>query len=790
MVARINPRLAHSQSLYIKQHERNPVDWRPWDEEAFAEARRRDVPVFVSIGYAACHWCHVMAHESFEDEATARLLNERFVSVKVDREEHPEVDDAYMAATQAMTGQGGWPMSVFTLTDGRVFHAGTYFPHRRRGQVPSFTEVLNAVHAAWTERRAEVEESAAKIAESLGGQRRQQARLATRPAPDERARSSQDQPFSPAQEAREDQSPVQLPDDQDGADRVSEPARFTELRDAALDTLAENEDEAHGGFGAAPKFPPSPMLGFLLEDAAWEPEGPAAGLAFRTLEAMGRSALFDQIEGGFARYATDRAWALPHFEKMLSDNAQLLSHYARCSVHPAASYRQRDDARRTAELTVDFLRRRMLLPEGLLASSLDADSPGESGDRVEGGAYLFSDAELRAAADESGCDAEAAEQLVRLNHGVSAEEHAAPVHLAGETPRTIHFDAPLSPEQRDLWEQVLPVLRRRRAQRAQPARDEKVVASWNAQTVSALAEAAAFWGDEEVLSFAGELADRLWDVHVCRAEAERGTEDGTQRVEEDEASLLVRRTSYGGTAGEQAGTLSDHAQMALACFALASAGAGEDDADDAGGSGLTPHLWIERGGSVLSSILTRFLRWEDEGDGRSLTVLESLDPSGLLRAAQGGEAHAAPFDGPEPSGIAALALALQRAEALALLDRLPTPSGASAEKEAEVPRAADLLHHLPLAAPRAPSAVGTSLLAGAREMRRSPAFRLVGGTSEHLSEVRRAGALYGLPVEPVAQDAVEAGRPLRLSVCLNGRGAMVCLPPSDSVLAALDAVRS
>lgn len=740
-------RLSQAQSAYLRQHTHNPVDWWPWSAAAFEEARRRDVPVFVSIGYAACHWCHVMAGESFEDPAVAAMLEERFVSIKVDREEHPDVDDTYMAAVQAMTGQGGWPMSVFTTPDGRVFHAGTYFPPRRRGQIPSFTEVLDAVHAAWTQRREEVEQSAAQIAASLGKQRRQQAEIAT--VVDAGARG-EDSPFSPA--------------------------AFETTVSQALGALAEQEDTVHGGLGAAPKFPPSPLLGFLLEDAAHRPESPAAGTALRTMEAMGRSALFDQVEGGFARYATDRAWSLPHFEKMLYDNAQLIGHYARLSVHPAAEEAQRADAERIARSSIGWLQHRMLLPSGLLASSLDADTVDEHGHHEEGATYVFSDAELSEAAQAAGLPPGQAGQLVSLNRGVPADEHAvgsgAPLNVTECTPRTLHFDAPLTEEQRALWDTVLPELRRRRDARDQPARDEKVVAAWNAQAATSLAQAAALWSDPELLSFAERLGERLWEIHVDSAS--------------DSQSASVYRTSYDGVRGDRLGTLGDHAQMANACFALASAGA-----EDAAG-------WVERGRLVLSFLLRRFLVRSGEGEKASLSFVESRDEGGLLAQAQHGVGHASPFDGPEPSSIAALAQALQTAEALELTEKLPRvkpaavpgreEAGLSPESVWEHLRSVEILHHVPFAAPKAPQLVGGSLLAAARAVRQSPAFRIIAGAEQDLAEIRRAGALYGIPVEPVPDGVVEEAESLRLSVCLNGQETMVCLPPVSSVEQALQAL--
>ena len=778
-------RLAASSSRYLRQHADNPVDWHPWGEEAFAEARRRDVPVFVSIGYSACHWCHVMAGESFEDPEVAQLLRDRFVSIKVDREEHPDVDDTYMAAVQAMTGQGGWPMSVFTTPEGRVFHAGTYFPPRRRGQIPSFTEVLDAVHTAWTQRREEVDRSAEQIAHSLGRQRRQQGQIATTVGTGEDAQEG---------------------DGGGVGDRGAATSAevFGTAAAQALEVLAQQEDTAHGGFGSAPKFPPSPLLGHLLEQGAWEhlrgSSHDAAGLALRTMEAMGRSALFDQIEGGFARYATDRAWQLPHFEKMLYDNAQLIGHFARLSVHPAADEQQRVDAARAARMSIDWLRRRLLLSSAdgspdLVASSLDADTVDEHGRHEEGATYLFSDVELKEAALAAGLTAQEADQLAGLNRGVPADEHAlasgAPLNITEHTPRTLHFDAPLTGQERQLWDQALPELRRRRDLRNQPARDEKVVAAWNAQAVASLAEAAALWADAELLSFAEALGERLWQTHVELGEG-AGAASG--------ATALVYRTSYAGRRGPALGTLGDHAQMVNACLALASAGAGSAGSSRSEGSspssgtspaaaGIDAAGWAQRGHQVLHAVLERFVRRQagafqagerQAGEQQALVILESADEGGPLAQAQYGVADASPFDGPEPSSVAALAQALQTAEALQSDDslgweRLPVVS-------------TEILHHVAFAAPKAPQVVGASMRAALRAARQSPAFRVVGGSAEHVAAVRRAGALYGVPVEPVSDGVVQEGAPLRLSVCLNGDESILCLPPVNSAEEALASI--
>ena len=726
-------RLAESSSLYLRSHADNPVDWFPWGDEAFAEARRRNVPVFVSIGYAACHWCHVMARESFADPELAAALNDRFVAIKVDREEHPDVDDTYMAATQAMTGQGGWPMSVFTLPDGRVFHAGTYFPPRRVGQMPSFAEVLDAVHAAWTQRRTEVESSAEKIAATLGAQRRQQAQLATSIHTDDDAASA-----------------AMSSDEVDGL--VAE----------ALAVLAEHEDQVHGGFGAAPKFPPSPLLGFLLEEAAWDPTSAAAGFALRTMETLGRSALFDQVEGGFARYATDRGWALPHFEKMLYDNAQLIGHAARLSAHPAADAEQRERALSQARLSIDWLQARMLLGDsGLLASSLDADTVDEHGGHSEGATYLFSDTELMEAAEAAGLDPSQAQQVGAFNRGVPADEHAlrsgSALNITSETPRTLHFDARLTGDEARLWDTVLPELRRRRDDRNQPERDEKVVAAWNAQAISSLAMAAALWDDAELLAQTEALAQRLWDTHVVlvgesQTAGEKDTAQGCARAQ-------VHRISYAGIRGADLGGLSDHAHLAVACFQLSSAGGSQ--------------AWLDRGAAVLREILHSFVRVQ-EGE---LQLLESAATGGILATAQQGPLFATPLDGPEPSSVAALAQALQLGEALELLSF-------------EELRPAQVLQHVKIAASKAPTVVGASLLVARRAARRSPAFRFLGGSAEDLAEVRRAGALYGVPVEPVDAGLIDSDARLSLSVCLNSLGSMICLPPVGSVDQAVAGLRS
>jgi uncharacterized protein len=325
-------RLAGALSPYLRAHADNPVDWYPWGEEAFAAARERDVPVLVSIGYATCHWCHVMARESFSDPAIARIMNERFVAVKVDREEHPDVDASYLAAASAFTRELGWPLTVFATPEGRTFYAGTYFPPRPIGGMPAFTEVLGAVDEAWRGRRNEIDETANAVAAALVA-------------------------------ASVAQTAGSLPDR----------ARL----DRAVASLSDDEDRVYGGFGRAPKFPVAPVLGFLAASG-----GTGRELAVRTLRRMGASPLRDPVEGGFFRYATRADWSEPHYERMLTDNALLLGVAAELGRGDAPP----EFAGTLARGVIRFLTERMQLPSGGFASAQDSESVIE-GERSEGGYY-------------------------------------------------------------------------------------------------------------------------------------------------------------------------------------------------------------------------------------------------------------------------------------------------------------------------------------------------------------------------------------------------------------------
>src|ERR1700733_3426436 len=339
-------RLNTSTSPYLLQHADNPVDWWPWSDEAFAEAKRRDVPVLLSVGYAACHWCHVMAHESFEDEATAAIVNASLVAIKVDREERPDIDAVYMSATQAMTGQGGWPMTVFMTPDGDPFLCGTYYPRAR------FTQLVTAVADAWKKNKGQIQSESQRISQSLA-------------------------------------------DNAAALSAIGGQAGELNLEDvtaAAAAGLESSFDRARAGFGRAPKFPPSMVLEFLLRNDERTGQWPALSMAAATCEAMARGGLYDQLGGGFARYSVDASWTVPHFEKMLYDNALLAGVYTHL-WRRTGQLRGHDGAalaRRVAEETCDFMLRELRTAEGGLAASLDADSDGS-----EGTFYVWTPAQLR-----------------------------------------------------------------------------------------------------------------------------------------------------------------------------------------------------------------------------------------------------------------------------------------------------------------------------------------------------------------------------------------------------------
>jgi len=425
-------RLARETSPYLLQHAENPVEWYPWGEEAFARAREEDRPVLVSIGYSACHWCHVMERESFEDPEIAALMNERFVSIKVDREERPDVDAIYMDAVQAMTGRGGWPLNAFLTPEGVPFWAGTYFPPQPRQGMPSWPQVLQGIAQAWEQQRDEIHSQAGRIVPRLAGA-----------------------------------AALQPPD--------------TEIDPAALDAAAQRlramHDTEHGGFGGAPKFPASSAIEFLLRRGERE-------ASLHTLRRMAGGGMYDQIGGGFARYSVDRFWLVPHFEKMLYDNALL----ARAYLH---GWQLTGEERfgRIARETLDWALRELRQEEGGFASALDADSEGE-----EGRFYVWTLDEVRDVLDG------ALAPLAIEHYGMTAEGN-----FEG---RNIPVLDPTRPEPAERDE-----IRRRlydaRAQRVWPGLDDKRLYAWNALMVSALADAGAVLREPRYLDAAVACAEFL-----------------------------------------------------------------------------------------------------------------------------------------------------------------------------------------------------------------------------------------------------------------------------------------
>jgi uncharacterized protein len=450
-------RLASETSPYLLQHAHNPVDWHPWGPEALDEARAQDRPIFLSIGYAACHWCHVMERESFENPEIAALMNEHFVSIKVDREERPDLDDVYMAAVQAMTGSGGWPMNVFLTPDLRPFFGGTYFPPDDRHGMAGFPRVLAAVADAYRSRRAEVEQQAGILAGHL------QAQLSVPPG-----------------------------------DRDPERSQL----EAAAARIGTSFDAAHGGFGGAPKFPPAMSLEFLLR--SWRRTGDPAVLAMvtRTLDAMADGGINDQLGGGFARYSTDAHWLVPHFEKMLYDNALLAHAYLE-------GYRATGTERyaRVARATLDFLLAELLTSDGGFASALDADSEG-----VEGRFYVWSHDEFMAVLADAGVGDDERQSLAAV-WGVTSEGN-------WEGTNVLHRPAAAEPTP-ELVDRGRTLLLAARSERIRPARDDKQLAAWNGLALRALGHAALVLDEQRYADAARALVgfveaqlvregDRLW----------------------------------------------------------------------------------------------------------------------------------------------------------------------------------------------------------------------------------------------------------------------------------------
>jgi uncharacterized protein len=543
-------RLRGETSPYLLQHADNPVDWWPWGDAAFAAAGARGVPVLLSVGYSACHWCHVMAHESFEDEQTAAIMNEHLVSIKVDREERPDVDSVYMMATQALTGQGGWPMTVFMTPDKEPFFAGTYFPRAQ------FQRLVLGVAQAWQEDRSQVRSQATQIAAALA----------------ERAAVVLAQPV-------------------DAAGLQADPASGLEaVSQAAVAVLAGEFDAGRGGFGGAPKFPPSMVLEFLLrhsERAAGPDAEQALVMAEATVDAMARGGMYDQLAGGFARYSVDADWVVPHFEKMLYDNALLARVYAHLWRRTGSTL-----ARRVAEETCDWLMSELRTAEGGFASALDADSDG-----VEGAFYVWTPAQLTAelGAEDGGYAAGVFGVTDRgtFEHGTSVLQLRA------------------DPADSERFARVRSGLLAARARRPRPGRDDKVVAAWNGLAIAALADAGLLFDRPDFVAAASAAAGLLVRVHVSGGR--------------------LARTSSGGRVSGTAGVLDDYGCVAAGLLALA--GATSEGAAD----------WVAVAGELLETALARFGTgtggfYDTADDGEQLIyrpsdVADGPSPSGTFAVA-------------------------------------------------------------------------------------------------------------------------------------------------------------
>src|SRR5687768_16838186 len=481
-------RLANETSPYLLQHGDNPVDWYPWGPEALERARAEDRPILLSIGYAACHWCHVMAHESFEDEATAAVMNERFINIKVDREERPDIDGIYMQAVQAMTGHGGWPMTVFLTPAGEPFYGGTYFPPEDRHGMPSFQKVLTSVSDAYATQKNRVERTAAAMREVYANA------------------------MAPA---------------------TSTGTVTAQTLERAYRAIAKRIDLRHGGLEGAPKFPPTMTLDFMLR--YWKRTGTewAREMVLHSFRKMARGGIYDQVGGGFARYAVDAVWLVPHFEKMLYDNALLV----RLGAHV---WQATGDAevRRVTEETIDWLRREMTSPDGGFHSSLDADSEGH-----EGKFYVWTSQEL----DELlGDDAE----LVKSYYGVTRAgnfEGKSILFVPFEPAQVAGRAGVTDSELMATVERAKKALYDVRAKRVWPGLDDKILAGWNGLMLRGLAEAARVFGRPEDRALAVKNGEFLFSRMVRDGRALRSFKNGEARL---------------------AGYLEDHAALGLGALGL------------------------------------------------------------------------------------------------------------------------------------------------------------------------------------------------------------------------------
>ncbi len=510
-------RLAHETSPYLLQHAGNPVDWFPWGPEALERARKEDKPILLSIGYAACHWCHVMAHESFENEETARLMNEGFVNIKVDREERPDIDGIYMQAVQAMTGHGGWPMTMFLMPDGRPFYGGTYFPPEDRPGLPSFKSILRSVRDGYAKKRDELATSAEQLLTQIF-----QANLVV---------------------ARGGTAPT------------------LQSLELAYRSLAQRYDIRNGGFGAAPKFPATMAMDFLLR--YWKRTGTAYALemVLDSFRKMARGGIYDHLGGGFARYSVDATWLVPHFEKMLYDNALLV----RLGTHLWQATKDEEVARVTSE-TVEWLEREMTSQAGGFYSSLDADSEGH-----EGKFYVWTEAEIDSLLGDDSSTFKRYYGVTRAGNFegknilfVPADRGPAAARSGVTRPE---LDALLGRAGKTLYEA--------RAARVWPGRDEKILAAWNGLMLRGVATAARAFGTESFARLALRNAEFLAREMVSRGRVMRSHKEGVTRI---------------------SGFLEDHAAVALGFLAVYEL--------------TTDERWVEEARAIADAMIEWF--WDEE----------------------------------------------------------------------------------------------------------------------------------------------------------------------------------
>ena len=449
-------RLEIASSPYLRQHKDNPVDWFEWGNEAFQEAKARNVPILLSIGYAACHWCHVMAHESFEDPEIAKFMNQEFVNIKVDREERPDIDSIYMAATQAISGHGGWPMTVFLDHQLKPFYAGTYFPPTPRHGLPSFRELLEAMADAWVNEQELIQKSVGEIVSQIQAQN----------------------------------------------SKLNQSVDESQILDSAIHNLRLEFDLHHAGFGGAPKFPPHTTLKFLLRYLAHNQNPEVMGWVERTAIAMASGGMYDQIGGGFARYSVDNRWLVPHFEKMLYDNALLIEIYAELVLRTGNSRYQK-----ILRDSVDFVLRELKTNEGAFAASLDADSEG-----VEGKYYAFDLKDLEAALGQG---SQQAAKLFRVSDEPSFEDGKS----------VLQYDPAFALDDSGYLE-IQERLLAYRERRIRPERDNKVLTGWNSWMITALLRAATALKDDSVALDAKTSLDYLLENHLANGNLYRSSLGG------------------------------------------------------------------------------------------------------------------------------------------------------------------------------------------------------------------------------------------------------------------------